>query len=133
MRHESAEMNWTIEFLREQAIVVVTTSGVMRIEALREMSIAGLAAGRAFGAKKFLIDHRQTAPDLGTLDIHDLPDMYASMGIDPEFRVATLLAENATGHDAFEFFQLLMRNRGAHYFQQFTDFDDAMHWLTSAD
>jgi hypothetical protein len=125
-------MNWTIEFVREPGIVVVTTSGIMRIEALREMSVAGLAAGRAFGAQKFLIDHRLTTPELGTLDIHELPDMYAAMGIGPDFRIATLLAENAAGHDAFEFFQLLMRNRGAHYFQQFTDLDDAMRWLTGA-
>lgn len=125
-------MNWSIEFLREPGIVVVTTAGVMRIAPLQEMSVAALAAGRAFGAQKFLIDHRQTTPDLGTLDIHDLPDMYAAMGIDPGFRIAMLLAENAAGHDAFEFFQLLMRNRGAHYFQQFTELDDAMRWLNSA-
>jgi hypothetical protein len=126
-------MNWTIEFLREQGIVVVTTSGIMRIEALREMSNAGLAAGKAFGFRKYLVDHRQTTPDLGTLDIHDLPDMYSAMGIGPDFRIATLLAENPAGHDAFEFFQLVIRNRGAHYFRQFTELDEAMRWLTGAD
>ena len=125
-------MEWTIVVETAEARIVVTTSGTMRLDDLRQMAADALEAATAAGIRRYLIDHRRVAPDLQTIDVHDLVDFFVEMGADAEHRVATVFASDAPGREAFDYFHTRAHNRGAHQFRQFTDRDQALAWLASA-
>ena len=125
-------MDWAIVIEAADARVVVTTSGTMRLDDLRQMAADALEVATAAGIRRYLIDHRQVAPDLQTIDVHDLVDLFVEMGADAEQRVATVFASDAPGRDAFDYFHTRAHNRGAHQFRQFTDLEQARAWLASA-
>jgi hypothetical protein len=105
----------------------ITTDGPMGAAEFKAMTRAGLAAVHAAGVRRVLVDHRAMVPAVAAVDIHDLPTMFASVGIGSELRIATLIPIE---HRAlFDFFQALAWNRGEHHFRNFEDEAEACSWL----
>jgi len=105
----------------------ITTSGKMGAKEFREMTQAGLAAARAAGVRRVLVDHRDMVPAVAAVDIHDLPKVFVDLGITADLRIATLIPP---AHRAlFDYFQALAWNRGDHHFRQFDDEAEACAWL----
>jgi len=105
----------------------ITTSGKMGAKEFREMTQAGLAAARAAGVRRVLVDHRDMVPAVAAVDIHDLPKVFVDLGITADLRIATLIP---SAHRAlFDYFQALAWNRGDHHFRQFDDEAEAGAWL----
>lgn len=122
-------MSWTIEYLPEFEQLRITTSGVLTMEKFRRLGEESLAAARQFRCHRLLVDHRNMTPEVSAADIHELPAIYAAMGLGSQYRIATLLAEGAARMDDFDFFEAVSWNRGAHNFRQFTDLTSALRWL----
>lgn len=126
-------MSWHIDVLPEQQLIRVVTSGILTLPMLQAFGQEAVATARANGCHKFLIDHRLLeSVAVAALDIHELPDWYAAIGITAEHRIATLLAENALRREDFAFFHAQASNRGAHQFRLFDRLDEAQHWLAES-
>jgi hypothetical protein len=105
----------------------ITTEGPVGVAEFNAMTKAGLAAARAAGVHRVLVDHRAMVPAVGSVDIHDLPDMFARRGVLSDLRIATLIP---VAHRAlFDYFQALAWNRGDHHFRNFEDEAEASAWL----
>lgn len=105
----------------------ITTEGLIGPPEFNEMTKAGLAAARAAGVHRVLVDHRAMVPVVGGIDIHDLPDMFARRGVASDLRIATIIP---VAHRAiFDYFQALAWNRGDHHFRNFEDEAQANLWL----
>ena len=107
--------------------VRITTEGPMGAAEFKAMTRAGLAAVQAAGVRRVLVDHRAMVPAVAAVDIHDLPNMFANLGVGSQLRIATLIPVE---HRAlFDFFQALAWNRGDHHFRNFEDEAEASAWL----
>ena len=118
---------WRIEVEPERKRVRVTTSGAFGAREFRAMTLAGLAAVREAGVSRALVDHRLLVPKVATVDIHDLPNVFVELGVDPGLRIATLIPVHYRA--LFDYFQALAWNRGEHHFRNFEDEDEAGRWL----
>jgi hypothetical protein len=105
----------------------ITSSGKMGAGEFREMTQAGLAAARAAGVHRVLVDHRNMVPAVAAVDIHDLPRVFVELGITADLRIATVIP--AAHRALFDYFQALAWNRGDHHFRQFEDEAEACAWL----
>ena len=120
-------MAFRIELEPGPARLRITTSGPMGAGEFRKMTHEGLAAARAAGVHRVLVDHRQMVPAVAAVDIHDLPRVFVELGVTADLRIATVVPpEHRT---LFDYFQALAWNRGDHHFRQFDDVDEACRWL----
>ena len=123
-------MAFRIELEPEYERVRITTSGPMGAREFRQLTSEGLAAARAAGFHRVLVDHRQMIPAVAAVDIHDLPRVFVELGVTADLRIATLVPPQ---HRAlFDYFQALAWNRGDHHFRQFEDEAEAMSWLAGS-
>jgi hypothetical protein len=120
-------MAFRIEHEPEGERVRITTSGPMGAREFRLMTEAGLAAARAAGVHRVLVDHRDMIPAVAAVDIHDLPRVFVELGITADLRIATIVP--AAYRSLFDYFQALAWNRGDHHFRQFDDEAEATSWL----
>jgi hypothetical protein len=120
-------MTFRIELEPEHARLRITTSGPMGASEFRKMTHEGLAAARAAGVRRVLVDHRAMIPAVAAVDIHDLPRVFVELGVTSDLRIATLVPPAHRG--LFDYFQALAWNRGDHHFRQFEDEDEAANWL----
>ena len=105
----------------------ITTSGRMGGSEFRKMTQEGLEAAHAASLRRVLVDHRAMEPAVAAVDIHDLPQLFDSLGVGSDLRIATLIP---VAHRAlFDFFQALVWNRGEHHFRNFEDEAEACAWL----
>lgn len=123
-------MKWTIDFLEEEGIVIVKTSGVLTWEENKKMSEDILRLAREYGTNQILTDHRDTDISLSILQIDDLPKMFREIGVSDEDRIATLY--NPSHKDVFEFFHSVAYLASLN-FRLFTDENEAIQWLKSED
>jgi hypothetical protein len=120
-------MAFRIELEPESERVRITTSGPMGAREFRQLTQEGLAAARAAGLHRVLVDHRAMVPAVAAVDIHDLPRVFVELGITADLRIATIVPPQ---HRAlFDYFQALAWNRGDHHFRQFDDEAEACAWL----
>ncbi len=122
-------MGWQIDYLQDIDAVRVTTSGTMRLDDIRQMTIDALAAGNAQGANRFLIDHRLMLPAMSNEDIFDLYKINAGLGVDASMRAAIVYNADSAGKDDFFFYEVHTMSRGASNIRLFTDLLQAMDWL----
>jgi hypothetical protein len=120
-------MAFRIEHEPEAERVRITTSGPMGAREFRQLTAEGLAAARAAGVHRVLVDHRLMIPAVAAVDNHDLPRVFVELGITADLRIATLIPPAYRG--LFDYFQALAWNRGDHHFRQFEDEDEAIRWL----
>ena len=124
-------MPWLIDFIPEDALVRVVTSGTMDLDQIKQMAVAAMAAGIAQGADRFLIDHRNMLPALSHEDIFDLPRINAEQGVAKTMRVAIVFSTDSPRKADFFFCEVRTRSKGASTIRQFNDYDQAMGWLLS--
>lgn len=125
----SAPTSWTIVPVSEQGFVQVTTAGVLTLADLQAFGLEALACGRRHGLRRYLIDHRAAATDVGILEILELPAWYESMGVGPDLRIASVMAKDALRREDFDLFHARTSSRGEHGYRLFDEFDEALHWL----
>jgi hypothetical protein len=120
-------MAFRIDIEPDAERVRITTSGPMGAREFRQLTQEGLAAARAAGLHRVLVDHRAMIPAVAAVDIHDLPRVFVELGITTDLRIATLIPPE---HRAlFDYFQALAWNRGDHHFRQFEVEAEACAWL----
>ena len=122
-------MPFRIEPELAQSRLRVTTTGALDAQEFVAMSQAVLAQARELRIKRLLVDHRAIRPAVSTLEIHEFPALFARLGVDSTYRVATIVPADSATRGNFEFFHALAANRGEHHFRQFDDEAEAIAWL----
>ncbi len=121
-------MDWRVEHLSEDRVVLVTTSGAMTLSELLEMAEEALAEMQRQNATRVLIDHRKTTPMLKVSEIYRLPDKLLAMGLPRDLKVATLYSQESSKKRDFEFYEDVCFNLGMKQVV-FVDLDKALRWL----
>ncbi len=123
-------MDWEIEYLKEDGIISVKTSGPVNWEKNRQMSKEALALGRKSGVHKFLVDHRDMEHGLSILQVDDLPQMFVEIGVSYEDKVAIIFNPGLPRSNLFPFFEDVAFLKSLR-FRVFNDPDEAFGWLKS--
>jgi len=120
----------TIEYLEEDAIVLVNLSGLMDFEEHRKFNAEMFAYAREHNAHKFLVRMLDVIPKLTVLEIDDMPKALIECGAKPEYRIAALHNPSPPYDRGFVFFRNAASNRSI-TIKQFTREDGAFTWLKS--
>lgn len=123
-------MRWEIDYMKEDDIVTVKTSGIITWEDNKQMSREALADSIRHGTNKVLVDHRAIQPNLSVLQIDNLPEMFREIGIGPECRVAILFDPASPRSGNFTFFQHVSIIASLQ-FRVFSEHAEAIEWLKS--
>lgn len=125
-------MQWVIDFLPEDAVVRVTTSGPMSLEENIAFVRDALAMAAERGATRFLIDHRNMTTALSTEQLFDLPVINARLGVDSHLRAAVVYSLDSPSRDDFLFYDARNRSKGIHSVRLFSDLQHAREWLAES-
>jgi hypothetical protein len=123
-------MEWKIDYLEEDGIVVSTVSGLMDWEQHKRFAEEIYPLAQKHGSHKILIDFRDVTTSFTILQIDDLPAMLKELGVGPEFKIAALHDPSSPKSSEFKFFRdsaTLLSISVRH----FTDADEAIAWLKS--
>lgn len=126
-------MEWVIDYLPQEAVVRVTTSGTMRLEDNKAFIRDALAAGSARGATRFLIDHREMTTALSIEDVFDLPTIIAGLGVTRGQLAAVVYRADSASRDDFFFYDARNISMGVRSIRLFNDLQHAMDWLAEKD
>jgi hypothetical protein len=96
------------------------------------MAQEAFAAAQKYNTKKVIVDHRQIQPNLSVLQIDDLPRMFKSLGIGPEYKVAILFDSASPKSGNFTFFQNVSIISSLQ-FRVFSEPAEAIEWLKEED
>ena len=83
-------MGWTIDYLKEDGIVLVKTSGPLTLEETRQLCKEAYSTAHSNGSHKFLADHRDQDITLSVLEIDKIPDMIKEIGVTSSDKFAIL-------------------------------------------
>ncbi len=121
-------MKWTIDYLEEEGVVFIKTSGVTNWDEQKQMCQEAFRFAQKHKAHKYLADNRDLQEGLSVLQIDDMPRMFREIGLEIEDKIAILYGPDL--EKKFKFFQSVS-NFALLNFQLFTDKDEAMAWLKS--
>jgi len=126
-------VKWLIDYLPQEAVVRVTTSGVMRPEDNKAFILDALAAGKAHGATRFLVDHREMTTALSIEEVFDLPTVIAGLGVQRKQRAAIVYRADSASREDFFFYDARNMSVGIRNVRLFTDPQNALDWLAETD
>jgi hypothetical protein len=126
-------VEWIIDYLPEEAVVRITTSGAMSLEENLAFISEALAVSKPHGATRFLVDHRNMTTAMSIEELFDLPVTNAKMGVRPEMRAAVVYSPDSPSRDDFFFYDARSRSKGIRNIRLFTDVEHAMDWLAEGD
>lgn len=122
-------MPYTVSLLESAPIVLAVFIGRMSPAEVREAALASLALGKEHGISRYLGDCRALPVETGAvLDIYELVELYASMGLDRRIREALVIAGPARPREDLDFYETVARNRGFNV-RIFDDMEAARAWL----
>ena len=122
------QTTWTIEYGQEDGVVRVKMTGKATLESLKLQATEALAVAAKHGANKFLVDDREMVPDVGTMDIYNLPDILQKLGLSHAHKVAVVFSASSEKVEDFQFYEARANNLGfAH--RLFTSPAAALDWL----
>ncbi len=98
-------MEWKIDYLAENGIVSVKTSGPANWDQTRKMCEEALALGRSNSSHRFLVDHRRIEHGLTILQVDDLPGMFKQIGVTAEDKIAIVFDPASEMNESFAFFR----------------------------
>jgi hypothetical protein len=98
-------MEWKIDYLEEDNIVLVKTTGIAGWDDSRKLSEQAAECGRSKGSGRFLIDNRNLERTLDTLQVDMLPGMLKQVGITAEDRLALLYESSSPLKKTHQFFK----------------------------
>ena len=120
------QIEWRFEHLIGGRVLRVTTRGIMDLDGRIEMMKALLAEATKIGARLFLVDHREVTVRLTTLDIYNLPQINARLGLRADERAAIVYAPHQKADASF--YETRARNSGFTH-RAFNNEHEAMRWL----
>jgi predicted RNA binding protein YcfA (HicA-like mRNA interferase family) len=123
-------MDWSIDYLENDGIVCIKTTGLADWDQNMEMCKEGLAVGRRNGSHRFLVDQRGIESVLTILQVDDLPGMLKQIGVTAGDKIAVVFDRTTPMSNTFAFF------KNASFLESlkvelFTDPDKAIAWLKS--
>ena len=121
-------MEWTIDYLEKEGVVLIKTSGVITWDEHWKMCEEALHFARDHNAHKYLTDHLDLKPGLTIFQIDDMPQKFQEIGVGVEEKIAVVY--DPANERNFKFFQSVSKIASLN-FQIFTDRDKAMAWLKS--
>jgi len=102
---ENIRMKWKIDYVEDQAIIRVKTSGLMSWDDKKKLCEEMLAAGRKKNTIAFLVDQQETSFGLSVLEIDRLPEMFRNIGFSIKDKVAILINSDSSNRPLFSFLQ----------------------------
>jgi len=125
-------MEWKIDYIEEDAIITIKTSGPATWEGNRKMTEEAISLGGKNKTSKFLVDHRNLKPGLSVLQVDDLPLMLKEVGVTGEDKMAILFDPSGQAQmiDSFSFFRdsAILKSLQV---RLFTNSEEAITWLKS--
>lgn len=124
-------MEWDIQHLPEDNIIVVVNRGTATIEEVTRMNLELAEFSKQHTCHKHLIDFRLVRDMMTTLGIHNLPKDLIDIGYQLQTRVALIRSSDKVALSNFSFFENRCHNSSMPNIKIFTDYDDAYNWLLS--
>ena len=123
-------MTWKTEYNDELQIVVLTYTGEITGNDIKEAAAARIKMGRRKGVEKYLIDTREVQTDSSaTLDIYEVPTrIYPNECINQRSHIAIIKPELPAATRMVRFFVDTCVNRGWSV-KMFEDHESAVKWL----
>jgi hypothetical protein len=121
---------WTIAFDAREQLLVVTGHGVMNSPQIRQLTVEVIGAARTHQAERVLVDHRDMYPEVGTVDIYNLPELYRAHDLRRWVRAAIVAPAGSEKLADFAFYETVVQNAG-YRIRVFTDYETARQWLRS--
>ena len=121
-------MSWTIHLDEAARLVIVTSQGTLSGERIRAMSHEAIDALQRHGVRRVLVDCRDMRPEIGTVDIYRLPELYGERELSRGVRIAVAISIESDKTADFEFYETVSHNTG-YQVRLFTDLDAARQWL----
>jgi hypothetical protein len=126
-------VKWVIDYLPQEAVLRVTTSGIMDRNDHNAFILDALAAGKAHGTTRFLVDHREMTTALSIEEVFDLPTVIAGLGVERKQRAAIVYRADSASRDDFFFYDARNMSMGIRNVRLFTDPQNALEWLAETD
>jgi hypothetical protein len=121
-------VQWEIDYVKDQGIVKVKTSGQKTRDDRKKLSEEMLAAGRKKKVNAFLLDQKETAFGLSVLEIDRLPAVLRDTGFSVKDRMAILINPDSPKSGSLRFLRSVLYLRSPRI-QVFSDTEEATAWL----
>ncbi len=121
-------MEWTMDYLEEDSIVLVKLLSPINLESTKQLCIEANLLARKHQSHRYLIDHRGVDVVMSVLDIDKIPGIFREVGADFEGKTAILLDSSAPKSNLFSFLKNVLGLASMH-FELFSDKDEATAWL----
>ena len=118
-------MEWKIEYIADQEILYIKTSGILTREDANAMLKDAVQAMNEHGCYKQIVDHRETTFALTVLEYYERPNINKEIGMSYSWKIAMVFKEL---NDNTRFMETVFRNRG-YNFHQFDDIEKAREWV----
>jgi hypothetical protein len=125
---EKVRMKWIIDFVEDQGIIRVKTSGLMSFDDKKKLFEEMFTAGRSRKINAFFIDQKETCFGLSVLEIDRLPELFRNIGFEVKDKVAILTNSDSSTKPLFAFLQDIFALRSLRVCV-FTDSQEAIAWL----
>jgi hypothetical protein len=117
-------------YVPDDELIVITCRGRITFGEIEEATMQGCRLAAQYRVSRFLADARDTESSVGSHEIYDLPELYASAGISRSTMIAVVAQPDGKNFEDFRFFETVCRNNGYHYVETFNTVEDARAWLT---
>jgi len=105
-------MPWTVEYVAEKELVLVTQSGEVFNQDARAQAeqIIGLLHQKR--CDFVLVDFSEARLELSLANLYWLPDYYSELGAPQQVRLAVVLPRTGYNLEAYQFYQVACKNAG---------------------
>ena len=121
-------MSYTIDYLEDEGIVLVTNTGELTHELFIKQSREALEIGRTNNCKLFLVDCTLMTTRTQTMQIFDAPKVYETIGGSRSNKVALILPADKDTQADLRFYEAVCVNRGWRV-KVFAQKGSAIKWL----
>ena len=121
-------MTKEIEYLADEDIILVTTSGIYDLQADVETVKEIKAKFDEYDCSRVLIDHRATQVIMKTMPAYNRVDLYRRLGFEYTQRAALVFKKL---QDDILFYETVCRNQGVNL-RVFDDYEAALDWLRAS-
>jgi len=119
---------WHVEYLQEEEVILIATSGTMDLGQIRQMAAAALAEEAKRKVSRFLTEHKDVAPLFPVVELYYLPDVLERFGFKHHHKVAVVNATSPKLEGDLKFFETVAFNRGFDV-RVFSERAGALRWL----
>lgn len=123
-------MAWSFVFLADRAVLRVTVTGRLTLDAIQRMTPILLEHAERHGTDRILVDHRGAELALSTVEIHFLPDVLKGAGAPHDVHAAIVIAEDNPRREDYRFLEARTTKMGFRR-RVFVDYEAALDWLTA--